>query len=222
MANSTKNYIPDRDAEFDGWLENLSNYVGDQTTWTHIPVAKVTALGVNREAWHAAYVKMLAPHTAVDTEAKNAVRAATEGFVRPFVAQYLKFDPVTDEDRTAMNLHNRDTTPTSVGVPTTQPEFKNMKALGGYEIEIRFHDAAPATGKAIPYGYAGCLLNYAWGADQQTNTEALRDSKLMTRTPWTLSLPSAAKQSYLSCALRWQNKKGELGPWGEIQTVVVA
>jgi hypothetical protein len=51
---------------------------------------------------------------------------------------------------------------------------------------------------------------------------ALIQSKLMTRSPWTLSLPPEAEKSYLSCASRWQNEKGELGPWGEIQSVVVA
>jgi hypothetical protein len=54
-----------------------------------------------------AYGKIAGPHTSVETEAKNDVRKAA--FARRFVAQYLKFDPETNEDRTAMNFHNRDT-----------------------------------------------------------------------------------------------------------------
>jgi len=37
------------------------------------------------------------------------------------VAQYLKFDPVTDEDRTAMNLHNRDSIHTTIPISATRP-----------------------------------------------------------------------------------------------------
>ncbi|MDR0629442.1 MAG: hypothetical protein LBG24_07400 [Treponema sp.] len=46
----------------------------------------------------------------MDTEAKNNAKKAAGKFIRPFVAQFLKFDPITNEDRRAMNLHNRDTT----------------------------------------------------------------------------------------------------------------
>ena len=121
----TQDYIPTRDADFDGWFENLKNYVVAKTpmdapVWP-IPLEKVTALAAHYTAWHTAYDKTLGAHTSVDTEAKNDAKKEAVGFIRPFVAQYLKFDPVTNEDRTAMNLHNRDTTKTAIGVPTTRP-----------------------------------------------------------------------------------------------------
>jgi hypothetical protein len=43
----TQDSVPSRDAEFDGWLKNLTSYVNIKTSsgaWTHIPPAKVTAL----------------------------------------------------------------------------------------------------------------------------------------------------------------------------------
>jgi hypothetical protein len=226
MANS-QNYIPARDADFDGWLENLNNGViektgGQSPAWTHIPAGKVTALTAHYTAWHAAYEKTIAPHTPVDTEAKNDARKAADGFVRPFVAQFLKFDPVTDEDRTAMRLHNRDATPTPIGIPATRPVITDLKPLGGFPGELRFQDEATPTSRAVPYGDNGCLLNFAWGAERVTDYSALTQSTLMTRSPWTLSLPPEAEKTYLSCATRWQNEKGELGPWGGIQTVVIA
>ncbi|MDR2632340.1 MAG: hypothetical protein LBC51_01780, partial [Treponema sp.] len=122
----TQDYIPTRDADFDGWFENLKNHVMEKTSgaspaWTHIPAAKATALTGQYTAWHTAYEKTVGPHTSVDTEAKNDAKKAAVEFIRPFVAQFLKFDPVTNEDRTAMNLHNRDTTKTTIGVPATRP-----------------------------------------------------------------------------------------------------
>jgi hypothetical protein len=220
-------YIPPRDADFDGWFLNLKNYVTTKTTgtppaWTHIPADKVTTLTARYDAWHSAYEATVAPHTSVQTEAKNDQRKEAEAFVRPFVAQYLKFDPVTNEDRTAMNLHNRDSVPSAIGVPATRPVITDLKPLGGFQVEIRFQDEATPDSRAIPYGCNGCLLNFTVAATRITDYAALTSTKLMTRSPWTLGLTPDEEGKFLSCAVRYQNEKGELGPWGEVQHTVVA
>ena len=224
MAHN-KDYIPNRDAEFDGWLDNLTRYVDAKVTsgaWTHIPIGKVTALKQHNDAWHTAYVKTLGPHTAVDTEAKNDARKAAEGFVRLFVQQYLKFDPVTNEDRTAMRVHNPDTTKTPIGKPATLALITDLKALGGFRVEIRFQNEATPDSHAIPYGCNGCLLNYTWGPEKAADYAALTQTRLMTHNPWTLELPPEAEGKFLSCAARWQNERGELGQWRDIQHIVIA
>ncbi|GHU02262.1 hypothetical protein FACS1894147_03770 [Spirochaetia bacterium] len=220
----TQDFIPARDAEFDGWLANLTGYVDGKVTggqWTHIPADKVAALKQHNTDWHAAYVKTLGPHTAVDTEAKNDQRKAAEGFVRPFVQQYLRFDPVTNEDRTAMNLHNRDTTNTAIGVPASRSLIIDLRSLGGFQVEIRFQDEATPESHAIPYGDNGCLLNFTWGTEKVTDYAALTQTQLMTRSPYVLSLPPEAEAKFLTCAPRRQNERGKLGPWGDIQHIVI-
>jgi hypothetical protein len=221
----TQDFIPARDAEFDGWLANLTGYVDARAaagTWTHIPADKVTALKQHNADWHTAYSKTIAPHTPVDTEAKNNARKAAEAFVRQFVAQYLKFDPVTDEDRTGMNLHNKDKTHTSIGTPTTRALITDLKPLGGFQVEIRFQDEAASNSHAIPYGYNGCLLNFTWGAEKVTDYAVLTQTRLMTHSHFALTLPPESEGKFFSGAARWQNKRGDLGPWGEIQHVVIA
>ena len=224
MAHN-KDYIPDRDAEFDGWLANLTSFVDGKITagtWMHIPADKVAALKQHNTDWHTAYSKTLGPHTAVDTEAKNDQRKAAESFVRPFVQQYLKFDPVTNEDRTAMNLHNTDTTKTPIEKPESRALITDLKALGGFRVEIRFQDEATPDSHAIPYGCNGCLLNYTWGPEKVTDYAALSQTRLMTHNPWTLELPPEAEAKFFSGATRWQNERGELGPWGDVQHIVIA
>jgi hypothetical protein len=44
----------------------------------------------------------------------------------------------------------------------------------------------------------------------------------MTRSPFDLTLPPEAEGKRLSMAVRWQNKKGDLGRWSEIRQVIVA
>jgi hypothetical protein len=221
----TQDFIPSRDAEFDGWLANLTGYVDAKVTagtWTHIPADKATALKGHSADWRDAYGKTTGPHTSVDTEAKNEARKAAEAFARQFVARYLKFDPVTNEDRTAMNLRNRDTTHTAIGTPTTRALITGLKALGGFQVEIRFQDEATPNSRAIPYGYNGCLLNFTWGAEKVTDYAALTQTKLMTHSPFALTLPPEAEGKFFSCATRWQNERGDLGPWGEIQHTAVS
>ena len=222
----TQDFVPSRDAEFDGWLANLTGYVEAKTTgespaWTHIPAAKVTDLKQHTADWRAAHAKTLGPHTSVDTEAKNDARKAAEAFARQFVAQFLKFDPVTNEDRTAMNLHNRDTTHSPIGKPATRALITGLKGLGGFRTEIRFQDEATPGSHAVPYGMNGCLLSYTVGAEKAMNYALLKETQLMTHSPFTLSLGPEAEGKFLSCATRWQSERGELGPWGEIQHIVV-
>jgi hypothetical protein len=224
MAHS-KDFIPGPDAEFDGWLANLTAYVDGKTvawTWTHIPVDRVTALKGHNTAFRTAHVKMAGPHTAVDTEAKNDARKAAEGFIRPFVQQYLKFDPVTNGDRTAMNLHNRDTTHSPIEKPATCALITDLKVLGGFQVELRFQDEATPDSRARPYGDNGCLLNYTVGPEKVTDYALLKDTKLMTRSPFVLDLSPEAEGKFLSGACRWHSERGDLGPCGEIQHIVIA
>jgi hypothetical protein len=73
-------------------------------------------------AWHEAYAGTLGPHTPVETEAKNNAKNASKKVIQLFVNRFLRYDPsVTNEDRTAVGVHNRDTTRTPVEKPENQP-----------------------------------------------------------------------------------------------------
>ncbi|MDR2071319.1 MAG: hypothetical protein LBP81_07905 [Treponema sp.] len=100
--------------------------------------------------------------------------------------------------------------------------ISGLKALGGFRAEIRFQDENTPDSRVIPCGCNGCLLNYIWGPEKITDYTALAQTRLMTRTPFVLDLPPEAEGKFLSCAARWQNERGELGPWGEIQHIVIA
>jgi hypothetical protein len=46
--------------------------------------------------------------------------------IRPFVNQYLRFPPVTNEDRTAISIPNRDPEPSPVPRPEDIPEVEAL------------------------------------------------------------------------------------------------
>jgi hypothetical protein len=222
----TEDLIPSQDSKFDGLLAVILAYVKDKTTgaspaWPHIPAAKVAAFETLVSDWHTAYAKTLAPHTPVDTEVKHEARRAAESFVRTFIQQFLKYDPVTDADRTAMNLHNRDKTHTVIGKPTTRALITDLKAVGGFQVEVTFQDETTPESKARPYGFNGCLLNYTYGTEKVTEYEGLGSTILMTHSAFVLTLPPTAEGAFFSCATRWQSERGELGPWSGIQHIAI-
>ena len=223
-----RDYVPRREGEFDAWLDNLLNYVkanavssGPPPRWTHIPQAKIQELDEIYTDWHAKRHKTLGPHTNVDITAKDNAHKRAIAFVRPFVAQYLMFPPVMDEDRTAMALHNHDTTHTPIGVRLTRAILSALKALGGFQLELRFHDETSPNSHAIPYGCKGCMLFYIYGEEKVTDYAKLTKSVLMTNSIYTLSLDPEAEGKQFSCALSWVNNRGETGPLSEIYHSIV-
>ncbi|MDR1219865.1 MAG: hypothetical protein LBK73_09690 [Treponema sp.] len=105
-----RNFLDAGDAAFNNGLENLVDYVIEKTSgtppaWSHIPPSAVTALESARANWRTAYQKTFGAHTPVDTEAKNDAHKAATAVTRPFIAQYLMFPPVTNEDRAAGRSH---------------------------------------------------------------------------------------------------------------------
>jgi hypothetical protein len=189
--------------------------------WTHIPAARVTALNKHRADWHTAYVKITGPHTSVGTEAKNEARDAAEHYVRQFFQQYLKFDPVTNQDRLAMGWPIYDSTRTPIGAPKTRPHL-TLRALGGFAVEIRCQDETTPARMAIPYGMSGCVLHFTWGPEKIYDYKAIKETRLMTRSIFDLLLPPEAEGKFLSCYAQWQNETGHPGKPSEIFHIAVS
>jgi hypothetical protein len=212
-----RNYIPSNDAEFDKWFKFLCQYVAQKTSgaqppWTHIPAAALTAL-------NSAYAETIGPHTPVDTEAKNDAKKAAAKVVRPFVNQYLRFPPVTDEDRTAMGIPNRDPTRTPVEVPKTRPVFSvGVKAIRS--LTIAFHDEGTES-RAIPYGMDGAVIFWDVLDSPPSSPKKLGRSELATRSPHTLSFEEEERGKTVYIAMRWQNEKGQKGEFTAKQSAII-
>jgi hypothetical protein len=93
-------YLTLGDPVFDQPYKFMCQYVngkcsGAEPEWTRIPAAARTGLNNGCAA-------TIGPHTPVDTDAKNDAKKDAKGVIRPFVNQYLRFPPVTNEDRTAI------------------------------------------------------------------------------------------------------------------------
>jgi hypothetical protein len=220
-------YIPKNDAVFDGWFKFLHDYTlqkcgpPDAPQWSNIPADRLAELTAAYTAWHAAYVRTIGPHTKVDTEAKNSAKAAAKATVRAFVNQYLRFPPVTNEDRTAMGIPNRDTRPTPIKPPEKGPDYSITQA-GPRMLGIIYRDGEAGKKGSKPAGVAGARIYYGVLDAPPPNQEALPASIWATRCPHTVAFRETDRGKRAYFALKWEirKEKGESG-WSEIQSEIV-
>jgi hypothetical protein len=224
MARSRGDYIPTNDAKFDAWFKFLIQYIlpkisGATPAWAHIPQVAFTALQDAYAAWAAAYETFIGPHTKVDTEAKNDAKKAAKATIRPFVNQYLRFPPVTDEDRTAMGIPNRDTTRTPIGRPKTVPVF-TIVIKGIRQVIILFHDEG-TTSRAIPYGMNGAVIFWKVSDAPITDPKLLDRTELATKSPFVLHFDETDRGKVVTIALQWQNEGGVRGDYSTIESAII-
>jgi hypothetical protein len=219
-------YVPNNDAEFDDWFKFMNQYVtlkctGATPEWTHIP-ADVRAVQTGAYAgWYTAYGRTKGPHTQVDTAAKNAAKKAAKALIHPFVNQYLRFPPVTDEDRLAMKIPIHDSNPSPIPVPGRGPVFSIVQ-MGPGTLGIIYRNGETGKKGSKPRGVEGVRIYYGVFGEPVTDQEILPASKWATRCPHIIRFREAdrGKRVYIACRWEIRRENGE-SPWSEILSEIV-
>ncbi|MDR2809489.1 MAG: hypothetical protein LBB84_02890 [Tannerellaceae bacterium] len=213
-------YIPRKDTELLLWGENFCTRVADNATDWGIPTAEVTALQAAQTAFAEILPAASGPLAdSVTIERKNEARHALVEKIRGMAAFRLQNPILTNADRLLLGLHVHDTKPTTIPVPTTRPNFE-LKVTDVRRIAVHFHDQDSA-GRARPYGVNGAVVYYDVLDAPPPHPDALSRSLLATHTPYTLEFVEEERGKAVYVALRWQNEKGQKGPWSEIESTVV-
>jgi hypothetical protein len=219
-----EDYIPSGDVEYNRFFKNILDYVDEKTggsvpEWTFIPPGDLTELHKVWNEWDTAYQKILVPHTPVDTAGKNRARGSSEKALREFINHFLRYPPVTPEDRANMGIPEKDTTHTPVPIPHTRPEF-NITVKDIRLLSVSFKDQGSAS-KAKPYGINGAVISWAVLDAPPADEKALNNTMLATRTPHVLEFTEEERGKTVYIALQWQNEKGERGRHSEIQSAII-
>ncbi|MDR1525582.1 MAG: hypothetical protein LBS79_10080 [Tannerella sp.] len=67
----------------------------------------------------------------------------------------------------------------------------------------------------------GAVIYCAVSDTPVTDQNRLMQSKLVTRSPGNLDFSPGERGRIVYLAGRWQNRRGELGPWSEIVSAVI-
>jgi hypothetical protein len=232
-----REYIPVKEGDFDRWFENLARYMLAKCTtsppvWDHIPQDRWAGLSDAYGSWHTAYARTRGPHTSVDTAVKKDEKKAALAVIRPFVNQYLRFPPVTNEDRADMGIRSRDTIPAPVPAPQAEPEA-DVVYPGKHLLELaNIHaGAGPVRDSRSNFG-----VRIFWGVmGDPTSTDKFRlavppatgndlpHSTFTRRKKYRFDFEGDSGKTVWFC-LRYENEKGGKfgeGPFGPLFSAVV-
>jgi hypothetical protein len=214
-------YVPIRDAVFADWAKKLLAYVQAHLAAFFIQDVVFNPLLALYAAFETAYNRSLDPNKgAIDTAEKNRARKALEKALRAFIKAFLLYSPfVSDRDRDAMQLPIHDTKPTPAPIPTTFPEY-SIDTSAPTRLCVHFWDGATKQ-RRKPKGVHGAEVRWEEREDAPTKAEDLANSDFATRSPRVFVFTGDKQGRRVYFCLRWENNRGEKGPWGIVVSAVV-
>lgn len=214
-------YVPTKDATFAAWVKSLLIYLQAHLSAFNIQDSVFQPLLVLNSAWEVAYTKALAPNRGpVDIADKNRAREALEKALRNFIKAFLLYSPfVSDSDRDEMQLPVHDLKPTPVPPPVSFPEYSIDTSIPN-QLTVHFWDEATKQ-RRKPKGVHGVEIRWELREEAPAKAEDLFNSSFATRTPSTFVFTGDKQGQRVFFCLRWENGKGEKGPWGALVSAVV-
>jgi hypothetical protein len=222
-------YIPRNDSVFCDFVSNMILYAeGHFERWgVMAPTAEMkTALA---DLYDKVAICKLPTRNKVDTLVKNQARRALERDVRNYLQGMVARNVnVSDEDRKLMGLRIRDTTPTVIPPPTTPVEgelhfpapaiveLRKIRPFGGSAGDLSTH------GVRIHYGVLGtpsATDKFRLASRPETGND-LPHSVFTRRKSFRFIFTGDSGREVFFC-MRFENSKGETGPWGNMMSAFV-
>jgi hypothetical protein len=221
-------FLPSKDSDFDAWFRHFCQYVNSKCVpvppatsaeWTHIPAANRTALNDSFADWHTAYVVTLTPHTPGQTLAKNEARKASEGVIRPFVNEFIRFGPITDQEKLDSGCHVADTIRTPDRKPEGFPEVEvDTSVIRALTIHFKPYGSSS---KAKPHKVHGAEIRWSILDAPPASETDLVNSDFDTASPFTLNFHEEQRGKRVYFCLRWESTTNIKGDYGQIYNAVI-
>jgi hypothetical protein len=219
-----KDYIPINDAQFDAWQKNLLTRLGKGLLqqWD-IPQSAYDALLPLQTEWGVRYAVTTNPdnRTHAQVLVKKEARTTFESALRAFIKAYLTYNPkVADDDREVLGLPVHKTGRRPAPVATDAPDSDTDTSVPG-RVTIHFFEKGSNHKKGKPEGQHGGEIAWALSDVPPTRWDELTHSDIDTSSPFTLQFENNQRGKTVYYALRWENTRGEKGPWSEIRSVII-
>jgi hypothetical protein len=220
MAN--KDSMPVSDGKLLTWVKILfAGVVQNASLWNIDPTTFAQIL-VMIESFEAAYAKAEDPNRGkADVKEKDVVRDAMKKAVRQFVKEYLSFNShISDEERERIGLPVRKSGRTPSPIAKDSPDCDTDTSLTGH-ISIQFFERGSNHKKGKPEGQHGVEIAWLVSDTPPARWEDLIHSSIDTNSPFTLVFENDQRGKTVYFALRWENTRGEKGPWSSIMNAII-
>jgi len=218
---SRKDYIPRGFAKLLNWLAKYIDYLEPNADRFGIDPMLVIELKGDIGDYVIAFNKAnSAEASSADRLFRHEQAVAVEATVRGFVNKHLRYNEnVTNEDRLSLGLTVPDYKPAPIPPPASYPEAL-FRLLGERRIAVGFRDFGSLL-RGKPEGVAGCeirsLISDTWPA----SIDDMLASVFSTRSPCIFTFDESQRGKTVYFCLRWENARGQKGPWSTIYSVII-
>jgi hypothetical protein len=159
-------------------------------------------------------------HSKVDGLNKNVWKRSLEKGLRTYIQGCIMRNPNIDEnERALLGLPQRDEIRTPHIEVKEAVEFELRLRLIR-EVLVNFWVKGEKS-KAKPLGYDGAVLIWDILDSPPDEPHSLNRHTMASRTPHTLQFTEEERGKTVYIALAWQNERGLIGAWSEIQSAVI-
>jgi hypothetical protein len=217
-------YVPRPDMSFLSWVKNLFSVVEENAelwhlypaSWAHINPPMITKYDI------ALKKTMETNRGKVDVRAKNIARNDLEEATRKYINEFLKYNSaITAGDRVRLGLRVPDTKRTPVSIPATAPHVATSNPSPGV-VEFLIYETVSGR-RAKPAGVHGFEIVWVILDERPVTWSQLIHSTFCTRvrTPLRIAFSGGERGKTLYFAVRWENERGEKGPWSNIMNTII-
>ena len=212
-------WLPARRADQLTMAKNWVEILKSSDTWG-IPYDAVTELTALTAAAEEAFIHANSQHRGpLATSKNNEAFAALIPKMRDIKDRYYKKPPLTDTDFISLGLRLRDIIRTSHIDVHEIVEFE-LILRHIREIVVNFW-VKGSTSRAKPKGYDGAVIVWDVLDAPPSSPDDLNRHTLASRTPYALHFAESERGKTAYIALCWQNARGNIGQWSEIQSAVI-
>jgi hypothetical protein len=218
----SNDYIPAKEKDFHEWQSIAVLYARENATRFGIADTVLAPVTTKKGLYEQAYAVSEDPATRTSAAilARQEARMNYDGVLRPFFKSHIIYnEKVTDEDRRIMGLTVHDTKPTPVPVPKKEPEV-TYTVVAPATLEFHFRDK-DETGRGKSYGIHGIEFCFGLLDTPPVDWSELPHSKFFTKSPARVSFNGHERSKTVYFAARWENTRGEKGPWTDILSTIV-
>ena len=185
-----------------------------------IPANAIIELGEFVEAAEEMQAQALSPNaTAAIRHRRDRIVIEMVAFMRDLRRRRFFIPPLNEEDLLSLGLRLPDTVRTDHINVTEEVDFV-LEIAGIRQVHVRFWQHGLAS-MAKPAGYDGAVLDWGVLDAPPSEPEDLTNHTMASRTPHTLQFTEEERGKTVYIALRWQNERGNTGPWSDIKSTVV-
>lgn len=217
------NYLPQPLPAFASFALNFATLIAASPGTYGLVAGDATTISASNATFQTAYVVSTTPatRTKVTVNATNSARNALVQVIRAYGRLILANAGVADSDKTALGLNIRDPVNTPIPAPSTAPVVSIIGASPGV-LTMTYRDAMSAPKvKAKPFGATQVLVYALFGTTAPPTPAATPFIQAFTKTPFPLNTSAGTPGQTAFIYARYQNQKGQFGPWSALATGII-